>query len=59
MTQEDSVHRWGLRIVGRVERAPKVGRKSLSGLPRGEAEKKKGKAWGFTNSGVDWHTEKV
>lgn len=27
--------------MGRVERAPKAGGKSLSGLPRGEAEKKK------------------
>lgn len=33
--------RGALRIVRRVERAPKAGRKSLSGLPRGEAEKKK------------------
>lgn len=34
--------RWGLRIVGRVESAPKAGGKSLSGLPRGAVEKEKG-----------------
>lgn len=45
-----------------MERAPKAGGKSLSGLPRGEAEKKKevpGKVWGLPNSGVYCHLEKV
>jgi hypothetical protein len=50
-----------LRIVRRVERAPKAGGKSLSGLLRDEGEKKKGscKVWGLPNSGVHCHIEKV